>query len=89
MSIINSIFIDNSSENGGAIYNNGSLNTTISNSIFLNNTAEVNGSAIYNTDYVIIDEWFPELSMIYNSSIFINNSTFIIIISLLSTILET
>nr|WP_302578694.1 hypothetical protein [Methanobrevibacter arboriphilus] len=77
MSIINSIFIDNSAENGGAIYNNGSLNTTISNSIFLNNTAEVNGSAIYNTDYVIIDEWFPEFSMIYNSSIFINNSTFI------------
>ncbi|WP_297898048.1 hypothetical protein [Methanobrevibacter sp.] len=74
--IINSTFINNKAINGGGIFSNGSINMTILNSAFINNIAENNGSAIYNTEYAFSDEWFPEFSMIYNSSMHIKNSNF-------------
>lgn len=49
LSVSNASFSGNSSSTGGAIYNAGSRNATISNNTFTNNTATTNGGAIYNT----------------------------------------
>ncbi len=54
VNIINLKLTNGSTDNGGAVYNNGHL--TVNNCIFTNNTATVSGGAIYNTGNLTLTE---------------------------------